>query len=216
MATKKYLDYEGLQAFKAKCDEFYAINGALVFKGTVPTISQLPTVSGEHVGNMYNVVAAGTTTADFVEGAGKELKAGDNVVAVNVASTGSPAEMKWDILGGVFKLADKLTFGSSMPASPDNGDTFLYMGETSYTYTAVTPAGTENPSALGWYENVGGEWVLSQDETVDAQKTYYTRAEQYVKGVIYVYNASGSQWIPQTSGDIMIPITTTEVNNLFS
>lgn len=216
MATKKYLDYEGLQAFKAKCDEFYAINGALVFKGTVPTISQLPTVSGEHVGNMYNVVAAGTTTADFVEGAGKELKAGDNVVAVNVASTGSPAEMKWDILGGVFKLADKLTFGSSMPANPDNGDTFLYMGETSYTYTAVTPAGTENPSALGWYENVGGEWVLSSDETVDAQKTYYTRAEQYVKGVIYVYNASGSQWIPQTSGDIMIPITTAEVNNLFS
>ena len=216
MATKKYLDYEGLQAFKAKCDEFYAINGALVFKGTVPTISQLPTVSGEHVGNMYNVVAAGTTTADFVEGAGKELKAGDNVVAVNVASTGSPAEMKWDILGGVFKLADKLTFGSSMPANPDNGDTFLYMGETSYTYTAVTPSGTENPSALGWYENVGGEWVLSSDETVDAQKTYYVRAEQYVKGVIYVYNASGSQWIPQTSGDIMIPITTAEVNNLFS
>ena len=215
MATKKYLDYEGLQAFKAKCDEFYAINGALVFKGTVPTISQLPTVSGEHVGNMYNVVAAGTTTADFVEGAGKELKAGDNVVAVNVASTGSPAEMKWDILGGVFKLADKLTFGSSMPANPDNGDTFLYMGETSYTYTAVTPSGAENPSALGWYENVGGEWVLSSDETVDAQKTYYVRAEQYVKGVIYVYNASGSQWIPQTSGDIMIPITTAEVNNLF-
>ena len=44
-----------------------------------------------------------------------------------------------------------------------------------YTYTPVTPEGTENPSEEGWYELVSGEYVLSTDTTVDAEKTYYTR-----------------------------------------
>lgn len=41
------------------------------------------------------------------------------------------------------------------------------------TYDAVTPAGSENPSTEGWYELVGGKYVLSEDTTVDAGKTYY-------------------------------------------
>ena len=44
-------------------------------------------------------------------------------------------------------------------------------------YTAVTPAGTENPSALGWYEAATSQGVttysLSSDTTVDSEKTYY-------------------------------------------
>lgn len=43
------------------------------------------------------------------------------------------------------------------------------------TYTAVTPTGSEDPSALGWYEIVSGEYELSQDTTVDGGKTYYTK-----------------------------------------
>lgn len=43
----------------------------------------------------------------------------------------------------------------------------------------VTPVGTEDPSEEGWYEYNGTygddtEYVLSEDTTVDAQKTYYT------------------------------------------
>ena len=216
MATKKYLDLEGLTQFKQLCDEAYAINGALVFKGTVATISALPTVAGAHVGDMYNVTEAGTTTADFVEGAGHELQAGDNVVAVNVAAEGDPAEMKWDIIGGVFKLEDKLTFGSAMPAAPEDGDTFLFLGDTTYSYSAVTPEGTENPSEEGWYESDGeGGYVATSDTEVESGKTYYTRSEEYVKGVIYVWNESGSEWIAQSSGDAMVAITSTEINALF-
>lgn len=216
MATKKYLDLEGLTQFKQLCDEAYAINGALVFKGTVATISALPTVAGAHVGDMYNVTEAGTTTADFVEGAGHELQAGDNVVAVNVAAEGDPAEMKWDIIGGVFKLEDKLTFGSAMPAAPEDGDTFLFLGDTTYAYSAVTPEGTENPSEEGWYVSDGeGGYIPTVDTVVESGTTYYTRAEQYVKGVIYVWNESGSEWIAQSSGDTMVAITSTEINALF-
>ena len=215
MADKKYLDLDGLAAFKAKCDEAYALNGALNFKGTVATISALPTVAEAHVGDMYNVTTGGTTTADFVEGAGKVLDDGENVVAVNTAAVGDPAVMKWDILGGVLDVSDKLTFGSSMPASPADGDTFLYLGSTTYTYSVVADP-TGDPSAQGWYESDGeGGYVLSEDTEVDSEKTYYTRAEQYVKGVIYVYNESATAWIAQSSGDSMIAITNGEINALF-
>ncbi len=221
MATKKYLDFEGLAEFKAKCDEAYALNGALTFKGTAATISALPTVAGCSVGDMYNVTTGGTTTADFVEGAGKVLDDGENVVAVKVTVEVEPGVesevMKWDILGGVLDVSDKLTFGSSMPAAPADGDTFLYLGDTTYAYTAIVdPDPEENPSEEGWYVSDGeGGYELSVDTEVQVGTTYYTRAEQYVKGVIYVYNESGSEWIAQSSGDAMVAITTVEIDSLF-
>jgi phi13 family phage major tail protein len=49
-----------------------------------------------------------------------------------------------------------------------------------YTYTPVTPVGTENPSEEGWYERSGsaGSYVytLSEDTEVDSEKTYYVRS----------------------------------------
>lgn len=216
MATKKYLDYDGLERVLEKIEERYAPVQALVFKGAVPTISGLPTVAETQPGWMYTVTAGGTTTADFVEGAGQRLQDGENVVAVNIAAAGEPAAMKWDILGGVFDISDRLQFGTSMPASPVNEDTFLYLGDTSYTYNTVTPAGTENPAEEGWYEaNGSGGYQLTEDTEVDSGKTYYTREEQYVKGVIYVYNSSGSEWVPQSSGDAMIAITSSEIDDMF-
>ena len=40
--------------------------------------------------------------------------------------------------------------------------------------TAVTPVGTENPHALGWYEVDDGVYSLTDDTTVTSGKTYYT------------------------------------------
>ena len=48
---------------------------------------------------------------------------------------------------------------------------------TIYTYTTVTPVGTENPSEEGWYVLVGDNYRLSADTTVDTNVTYYTRTE---------------------------------------
>lgn len=101
--------------------------------------------------------------------------------------------MKWDILGGLFDIYDRyLEFGDEFPVDPDDGRTFLYMGETTYEFNAVTPAGGENPndkgwyefnavtpagsedpSQEGWYEVVDGKFVLTEDTTVDSGKTYY-------------------------------------------
>lgn len=48
-------------------------------------------------------------------------------------------------------------------------------GGTSYTYTAVSPVGTENPSEEGWYVLVGDNYRLTNDTAVDANVTYYER-----------------------------------------
>lgn len=218
MATNKYLDLTGLTYFKSKLDAEYASIKAFVFKGTVTNVAGLPTVGTTAIGSIYNIQNADVTTNDFVEGAGHPIQAGENVVAINTAAEGDPVVMKWDILGGVFDIEDRLQFGNSMPANPTDGQTFLYMGETTYEYDEVTPVGTENPSEEGWYEydNATQQYVLTEDVTVDGSKTYYTKgAEQYITGVIYVYDLATTSWIPQNSGDIMVAITNGEIDALF-
>jgi hypothetical protein len=51
----------------------------------------------------------------------------------------------------------------------------LETGTTGPTYTEVTPEGTENPKALGWFEKEGTVYRKSADATVVEDKTYYTR-----------------------------------------
>ena len=219
MAQKTYLDYAGLTHFKAKLDEEYASIKAFVFKGTVADVEHLPSLGSgttQKVGYVYNITAEGTTTADFVEGAGLPLQAGENVVVVDVSATSTP-DLKWDILGGVFDITDRLQFGSTMPLDPTDGQTFLYMGDTTYTYDEVTPVGTENPQALGWYEydESTEQYVLSSDTTVDSEKTYYEKNEEYVTGVIYVYNLATTSWVAQSSGDTFVAITNGQIDSLF-
>lgn len=217
MADKKYLDYEGLELYNDLIKETYAPVQAIQYKGTVATISGLPTVSGVAIGSMYNITEGGISTSDFVEGAGKVIRNGTNVVAINVAADGDPVEMKWDIIAGVFSVDDKLTFGTSMPVSPENGDTFLYMGNNVYEYNAVTPTGTENPKELNWYEYdaTESEYNLTEDEEVQSGTSYFVKNEKYVKGVIYVYSEASTEWVSQTSGDIFQPISEAEIRALF-
>lgn len=216
MATKKYLDLEGLQRFLQKADERYASIQALVYKGVVADIAHLPSVANEAIGNMYTVTEGGTTTSDFVEGAGKDLQDGENVVAVNTGTDETPV-MKWDILGGVFKITDRLQFVETMPAEPVDEQIVLYLGDTTYTYSAVSPVGTENPSEEGWYELDGTDYVLSADTTVDSGKTYYERTgEEFVQGVVYKYDATAQEWNALNSGDIMVAISNAEIDALFA
>lgn len=56
-------------------------------------------------GNVYNMSTNGTTTSDFVEGAGKEINIGDNVVIVEV----SQGVYKFDLLAGMVDLTNYYT-----------------------------------------------------------------------------------------------------------
>lgn len=295
---KQFLDYEGLQELVAKIKEKYATIKAFIFKGTVANIAALPAIADQKPGYVYNVTKGGTTTADFDIGAGQPLRDGDNVVAINNGTDAVPI-MKWDILGATFVIEDRLQFGDTFPSEPENDQTFLYMGDTTYTYTNVsatlTPSDnpstasyfeydevnneynpsadlyvdesktyytiasdtpTSDPQAEGFYELDGTKYVASTDTTVDSGKTYYkasiatvvrgdnpktmglyetdgtdysltndeyvvsgknyfTRAEQYVTGVIYKYNTASTSWVPQTAGDTYIPITKSQIDSLF-
>lgn len=42
-----------------------------------------------------------------------------------------------------------------------------------YTYTEVTPIGTENPKNEGWYIKNGSEYILALDTTVVADREYF-------------------------------------------
>lgn len=48
------------------------------------------------------------------------------------------------------------------------------MVEFDHDFTPVTPQGSENPKSEGWYEiDAEGNYVLTEDQSVDPQKTYY-------------------------------------------
>lgn len=45
-----------------------------------------------------------------------------------------------------------------------------------YTYTEVSPVGTENPRTEGWFVLVGDEYRATSDTAVDANVTYFERS----------------------------------------
>lgn len=102
----------------------YKVKGSLAFASLT---SALLVKANE--GNVYNITDEFTTTADFIEGAGKKHTAGSNVVIVEATA----------------------------PAYTASADTSVNAEKTYYEsrnggYAVVTPAGNEDPSDEGWYE----------------------------------------------------------------
>ena len=50
----------------------------------------------------------------------------------------------------------------------------LFASGVTYTYTEVTPVGTENPKNEGWYIKNGTEYIPALDTTVVADREYYS------------------------------------------
>lgn len=81
-----------------------AISAVYKPAGSVDAVTELPALSADVLGNVYNLTAAGTTTADFVEGAGAQIAVGANIVVVDTGTTEAPV-YKFDILAGVYEIA---------------------------------------------------------------------------------------------------------------
>lgn len=75
------------------------VTGVYVPKGS-STFASLPSPAAANVGHVYNVTDAFTTTASFVEGAGKSHPAGTNVVVVQSGSS-----YLWDVFSGFIDLS---------------------------------------------------------------------------------------------------------------
>ncbi len=80
-------------------------------------------------GKVYNITDAFTSTADFVEGAGKKYTAGTNVVIIETTTA---------------------VFSVSSDSTVDAEKTY-YVNQNG-GYSVVTPAGNEDPATEGWYE----------------------------------------------------------------
>ena len=217
MATNQYLDKAGLKEVLTKLKEKFASIDAIVFKDAVANVAALPALGDTKAGWMYTITSEDTTTVDFVEGDGKTIDPYSEVVCVNKGTESVPV-LKWFVMGNVFSLKDKVSFGETLPVTPFNKQAFCYTGENTYKYTAAIPSGTENPAAYSWYEKVGENYTPSTDTSVDPGKTYYEREDGLIKGITYVYDAAESKWISGTadSDTDMVPITDTEIDNLFN
>ncbi|MBQ3306445.1 hypothetical protein IJH02_03380 [Candidatus Saccharibacteria bacterium] len=69
--------------------------------------------------------------------------------------------------------------------------------QNNYTYNAVTPEGSENPSEEGWYVLDNGDYVASEDTTVQPGTTYYEQIDGGNFGFVGYEPASA-----QASGDL--------------
>ena len=76
-----------------------------------------------------------------------------------------------EITGHVSITAQDVVPMEFYSADPTEGDT----GEDTFTYTAVSPVGTESPKEEGWYVLVGDHYRLTMDSEVDSNVTYYER-----------------------------------------
>lgn len=90
LPTKTYVD----DKVSAAVASVYKPAGSIAF-------AALPSLSESVLGNVYNITDAFTTTADFVEGAGKSYPAGENVVVVKVNDL-----LLFDVLSGMVDLTD--------------------------------------------------------------------------------------------------------------
>lgn len=219
MATKQYLDKAGLKEVLEKLKEKFADIEALVFQSVVANVAALPSLSGAgmRAGLLYTIQNEDVTTADFVEGAGKTIDPWSEVVTVNVGTAAAPS-YKWYVLGNVFTIKDKVSFGTAFPSAPFDGQAFLYLGADQYDYTAVaSPAASDDPAVLGWYVSDGaGGYEPATDHTPVAGTTYYTRDDVAIKGGIYEWDDTNSEWVNVGGADKMNRITEAEIDDLFS
>lgn len=119
---------------KTEVDNAIAESAASVCKpGGSLTAAQI--VSGllvaGNLGKVYNITEDFTTTADFVEGAGKNLPAGTNIQVIDADTTGSSPSYKFDVYAGAYGVATQSGNGlmsATDKTKLDNADVTAYTG----------------------------------------------------------------------------------------
>lgn len=196
----QYVDKQSVEAIlKLLKNKISSIVDAVVFRGTVNSVADLPSLSDADVkpGDMYTVLTESQTTADFVEGAGETIDPYIEVVVVNQGTVLNP-EYKWYVLGNVFTTKDKISYGQSLPNMPYDGMLFFYMGPDVTTagnelYSNSFYAYDESDNSWNYLWTLGDKiWRGTQaewDALSAAEKDKYEQAEIIGldnNGVVYV------------------------------
>lgn len=99
----------------AKTELQNSLGSAFRAKGST-MFASLPAPASATKGDVWNITDQFTTDDQFVDGSGKTLPAGTNVVAVAV-TTGDTTVMKWDALTGMIDLSGYMRKTDITPAS---------------------------------------------------------------------------------------------------
>ena len=110
-----------------------------------------------NIGKVYNISEAFETTADFVDGAGKNYPAGTNIYVVDADTTGSSPTYKFDVLSGSYGVATQSGNGLMSSADKtklDNADVTAYTAGngvdiTSHAVSAVVDSSNANGLSVG-------------------------------------------------------------------
>lgn len=124
---------------------------------------------------MKNYVSYADATALMTAISNKIAKLGCYKFKGSVAFASLPATLTASMDGYVYNITDDFTTDARFiegAGKKYNAGANIAVADLS-TYDAVTPVGSENPKTEEWYELVSGKYVLTEDETVDAGKTYY-------------------------------------------
>ena len=123
-----------------------AVAGALIPSGSI-AFASLPALTKANCNKIYNITDAFTTTADFVEGAGKSYPAGTNVAIINAGTASSPV-YKYDCYTGTFDFSGFVTKKTS--AVTGNFGTFDAAGD-------LVDSGTKPSDFLTAHQDISGK-----------------------------------------------------------
>ena len=146
-------------------------------------------------------------------GNGLEVNAATNTLSAKIATTHSLGitkggsgtmigdygevnvyqRLKEDVVSGPWSRVTVPYYDSGFRINTDDNGEYIKGGIYELQITEMTPVGTENPSEEGWYEYTGTygddtEYELTEDTTVDSEKTYYTIAWELVSGNSQEFN----------------------------
>lgn len=154
-----------------------AISGAVssVYKpGGSAASASLPELSAANLGKVVNVTDAFTTTADFVEGAGKKHPAGTNVAIVDTDETGESPAYKYDVLAGFVDLS-----GYSSTEQMNAAIAAAVLGLIKKTDISAETTGSGNVITAASYDSATGKTTYEKGITAltEADFTEYTDAQ---------------------------------------
>lgn len=155
---KNYVSYENAtELMQSIADKFNSLPKGIIPRGS-STFANLPTtLTAAMLGYAYNVSEDFTTTALFVEGAGKKYSAGTNVVVIDNGD-GTTPDYKFDVYGNfidtdpiydeINKVSDMIAGEFDETEAYSTGDVVVYENAL-YKFKADHAAGAWDADEVG-------------------------------------------------------------------
>lgn len=124
-------------------------------------------------------------TIEFIKKAVQSIKIGAGgivgIILSDAANVGVLVLKDVSDIPADFSEANRAYIERAFWGSPKKVIVYTFGSVLEYKYTEVTPESGANPKALGYYElNESGEYVATEDTTVNEDKTYYSKSTETI------------------------------------